>query len=220
MRPGSNLRSRHPEWGRARKTRRGIHRWCWWSCVCISSCGRRIRRESGTAPYGTQILIWGYSRSDKHTCNCTRNRQWGGWGWGPRHGLWGWPLRSSGWGSPPPSWRGSSGARIAMKAAALSPESAKERLRRCVHELVNNQMEASFILRWVKKGIKIQEQCIREVRKHYHCLWILRHWARAATAVMSTSLVTGASVLSTCRWGVPAWSTSLSAVTSSLHAAE
>jgi hypothetical protein len=24
----------------------------------------------------------------------------------------------------------------------------------------------------VVKGIKIQDQCIREVRKHYHCLWI------------------------------------------------
>jgi hypothetical protein len=30
-----------------------------------------------------------------------------------------------------------------MEAAVLSPESKKERLRRCVHDLVNNQM--SFI---------------------------------------------------------------------------
>ena len=42
--------------------------------------------------------------------------------------------------------------------------------RGCVRELVNNHMEASFIARCVKKGIKIQEQCISEVRKHYHCL--------------------------------------------------
>ena len=47
--------------------------------------------------------------------------------------------------------------------------------RGCVRELVNNHMEASFIARCMKKGIKIQEQCIREVRKHYHCLWILWH---------------------------------------------
>jgi hypothetical protein len=106
--------------------------------------------------------------------------------------MWGWPLRSSYWGPPPPSWRGSGGARTAMEVAVLSPK-LEEWLWRCVHELVNNQMEASFVLRWVKKGIKIQEQCIREVRKHYHCLWILRHWARVATTVMSTSLVIGGS---------------------------
>jgi hypothetical protein len=34
-----------------------------------------------------------------------------------------------------------------MEAVALSPESEKELLRRCVRELVNNQMEASFVLR-------------------------------------------------------------------------
>jgi hypothetical protein len=36
---------------------------------------------------------------------------------------------------------------MTMEAAALLPESEKKRLRGCVHELINNQMEASFILR-------------------------------------------------------------------------
>jgi hypothetical protein len=136
--------------GKGKKTRRGIHHWRWWSCVCISSYGRRIRWESGAAPYDTRILRWGYSRSDSYT----RTRRWGGWWWGPRHGMRGWPLHSSCWG-PPPSWRGSSGAGMTMEAATLSPKSKKEWLQRCVCELINNQIEASFILRWVKKGIKI-----------------------------------------------------------------
>jgi hypothetical protein len=121
-------------------------------------------------PYNTRIPRWGYSRSDKHTCSYIRSEQWGSWGWGPRHGLRGWPLRSSCWGPRPPSSRGSVGAGMAMEAAVLSPESEKERPRRSVRELINNQMKASFVLRWVKKKIKIQEQCIREVRKYYHCL--------------------------------------------------
>jgi hypothetical protein len=36
---------------------------------------------------------------------------------------------------------------MAMEVAALSPESKKVKLWECVCELVNNQMEASFILR-------------------------------------------------------------------------
>jgi hypothetical protein len=47
------------------------------------------------------------------------------------------------------------------------------------------------------------------VRKHYHCLWILQHWARVAMIVMSTSLVTSGSMLSPCWWGLLAWSTIL-----------
>jgi hypothetical protein len=36
---------------------------------------------------------------------------------------------------------------MVMKVAVLSPESKKERLWGCVCDLVDNQMEASFILR-------------------------------------------------------------------------
>jgi hypothetical protein len=36
---------------------------------------------------------------------------------------------------------------MAMEATVLSPESEKERLWRCVCELINNKMEASFVLR-------------------------------------------------------------------------
>jgi hypothetical protein len=43
--------------------------------------------------------------------------------------------------------KGFGGAGTAMEVAALLPESEKEQLWRCVRELVNNQMEASFILR-------------------------------------------------------------------------
>jgi hypothetical protein len=36
---------------------------------------------------------------------------------------------------------------MVMKAAALLPKSEKEQLLGCICELINNQMEASFVLR-------------------------------------------------------------------------
>jgi len=61
-----SLRRRHPEWRRARRTRRGVYRWRWWIGVCLSSCNRRIRWQSRAAPYDTRSLRWGSSRCDRH----------------------------------------------------------------------------------------------------------------------------------------------------------